>query len=148
LTRLLEYAKRQDDEILIQATRTVTHATSGGFDTGLARAWAKRMTAFEVVSLARTVARFSGKGGGPDPLGMLRGSVGLDNLDVESDEEGGTTIGAGKYISDKVYLEVESGSGDTGGGANLQVEITPNVKVESKAGQDASGGGIFWQWEY
>lgn len=59
LLRLLKYAQQAQDPILEQATRTVTHATSGGFTSRIARAWAKRMTAFEVVSLCRTVARHS-----------------------------------------------------------------------------------------
>ena len=45
------------------------------------------------------------------------------------------------------YLQV--GGGDKGGEAKVQIELTPNVKVESEIGQDArAGGGLFWEWEY
>jgi translocation and assembly module TamB len=104
---------------------------------------------FQALELARTLRRFSGRGGGLDPLGELRGAFGLDDLSIQSDAEGGTTVGACKYISDKVYLQVESGSGDKSGAARLQLELAPNIKAESKIGQDATGGGgIFWEWEY
>lgn len=105
---------------------------------------------FQAVQLAQTIRRFSGKGGsGFDPLGKIRETTGLDDLRVDTDEEGETTVGAGKYISDKVYLEFEKGSGENSGAANLEVEVTPNIKLESQVGQDAqAGAGLFWEWDY
>lgn len=101
----------------------------------------------QALQMAQTLQRFSGGGQGLDPLGKLRSGFGLDDLSVDSDEEGGTTVGAGKYISDKVYLQV--GGGDKGGQAKVQVELTPNIKAESEVGQDArAGGGLFWEWDY
>ncbi len=102
----------------------------------------------QALQIAQTINRFSGGGGaGFDPLGQLRSGFGLDDLSVDSDGEGGTTVGAGKYIADNVYLQV--GGGNKGGEAKVQVELTPNIKVESKIGQESqAGGGIFWEWEY
>ncbi len=113
----------------------------------------EKISPFQAIQLARTLQRFSGKGSGPDPLGALRGATGLDDINVENSAEGGTTVGAGKYITDKVYLEVGSGSGTgTGkksGAAKVQVELTPKVKLESKIGQDSeAGAGITWGWDY
>lgn len=101
----------------------------------------------QAIQMAQTLQRFSGGGQGLDPLGKLRSGFGLDDLSVDSTEDGGTSVGAGKYLSDNVYLQV--GGGDKGGDAKLQIELTPNVKVESEVGQDArAGGGLFWEWEY
>ena len=101
----------------------------------------------QAIQMAQTLQRFSGGGQGLDPLGKLRSGFGLDDLSVDSNEEGGTSVGAGKYLSDNVYLQV--GGGDKGGEAKVQIELTPNVKVESEVGQDArAGGGLFWEWEY
>lgn len=112
----------------------------------------KSISPFQAVQLAQALSRFTGQGGGAsafDPVGALRDATGLDDLRVGTDEQGGANFGAGKYLSDKVYLEFESGTEEGSGSANVQVEITPNVTVESEIGQDASaGGGIFWKWDY
>lgn len=103
----------------------------------------------QALQLAQTLQRFSGRGGGLDPLGALRSSIGLDDLSVDTSAEGGASVGAGKYIAEDVYLEVDSGAAGKGGAAKVKVELTPNVKIESKVGQDSTaGGGIFWEWEY
>jgi len=105
---------------------------------------------FQAVQLVQTIRRFSGQGGeGFDPLGTIRNLTGVDDLRIDTDAEGGTTVGAGKYISDKVYLEFEKGSGENSGAANLEVELTPDIKLESQIGQDAqAGAGVFWEWDY
>lgn len=110
----------------------------------------QKITAFQAAQLAQTAQRFSGNGGaGFDPVGMLRGVTGLDDLRVEGDGDGGASVGAGKYLSDKVYLEFKGGSADKSGAANLSVEITPEIKLESEVGQDARGGaGILWKRDY
>ncbi len=109
-----------------------------------------RITPFQAIQLTQTVQRFSGNGGGGfDPLGLLRSTTGLDDLTVDTDETGAASVGVGKYLTDKVYLEVEKGKGPTSGAASIQIEITPNVNVESEVGQDARvGGGIFWKRDY
>ena len=113
----------------------------------------EKITPFQAVELARTLQRFSGNGGGGgggfNPTGLVKGLTGLDDISVDTDEGGETTIGAGKYLTDKVYLEFETGTGESAGSANLEVEVTPNITIESEIGQDAQGGaGVFWNWDY
>lgn len=105
---------------------------------------------FQAIQLAQTLRRFSGKGGaGFDPLAKIREATGFDDLRVETNEEGEANVGVGKYLTDKVYLEFEKGTGENSGAANLQVEVTPNITVESELGQDTQGGaGVFWEWDY
>lgn len=110
-----------------------------------------KISPFQAVQLAQAMQRFSGVGGGSgfDPMGMLRSATGLDDIRVETDEEGQATVGAGKYLTEKVYLEFEAGSEEDSGNANVQVELTPNITVESEVGQDArAGAGVFWKWDY
>lgn len=105
----------------------------------------------QAAQLAQTIRRFSGKGGGAafDPLGLVRDVTGLDDVRVESDGAGGASVGAGKYLTDKVYLEFETGAAQNSSGANLEIEVTPSINIESKIGQDAQGGaGVFWHWDY
>ncbi len=109
-----------------------------------------RITPFQAIQLTQTIQRFSGKGGGGlNPLGLLRETTGLDDLTVDTDETGAASVGVGKYLTDKVYLELEKGKGPTSGAASIQIEVTPNINVESEVGQDARvGGGIFWKRDY
>jgi translocation and assembly module TamB len=108
------------------------------------------ITPFQAIQLTQTLQRFSGNGGGGfDPLGTLRSATGLDDIRVDSEEGGETSVGVGKYLTEKVYLEVEKGAGATSGAATIQIELTPSIKVDSKIGQDAQGGaGIFWSRDY
>jgi translocation and assembly module TamB len=109
-----------------------------------------KISPFQAVQLASSLHRLTGKGSsGFEPLGAIRKATGLENLQVETDENGGTTVGAGKYITDKVYLEAEKGSGEKSGAAALKIDITPHLKAESKIGQDnKSGGSLNWEWDY
>jgi hypothetical protein len=110
------------------------------------------LSPFQAVRLAQTLGRFTGQGGGVnsfDPIGSLRNFTGLDDLRFETDAQGSASVGAGKYLTDKVYLEFESGTENGSGNANVQIELTPNITLESEIGQDASGGaGFFWKWDY
>lgn len=108
------------------------------------------ITPFQAIQLTQTLQRFSGNGGGGfDPLGTLRDATGLDDIRVDSEEGGDTSVGVGKYLTEKVYLEVEKGAGATSGAATIEIELTPSIKVDSKIGQDAQGGaGIFWSRDY
>lgn len=111
-----------------------------------------KITPFQAIQLAQMIQRFSGKGGGGsgfDPLGQLRAATGLDDISVETDESGQTNVGVGKYLTDKVYLEVEKGKAASSGNATIQIEVTPQVNIQSKIGQESqTGGGIFWKRDY
>ncbi len=109
-----------------------------------------KISPFQAVQLAQTIRRFSGDGGGGfDPLGTLRSVTGLDDISVETDESGGTSVDAGKYLSDNVYLEFSKGKAENSGAATIQIELTPSVNIESEIGQDAQGGGgVFWKHDY
>ncbi len=108
-----------------------------------------KITAMQAIQLKNTLDRFSGKGGqGFDPLGTIRNLTGLDDIRVEDDGDE-TSVGVGKYLTDKVYLEFEQGSEAGSSGAKIQIEVTPSIQVESEVGQDAkAGAGILWHWKY
>lgn len=112
-----------------------------------------KITPFQAVKLTQALQRFSGNGGAGvsslDPLDMLRSATGLDSLSAEIGDDGSASVGAGKYLADGVYLELETGSAENSGRANIEIELTPNITVESEVGQDAQGGaGVFWKYDY
>lgn len=111
----------------------------------------RKLSPFEAIQLADTLRRFSGEGGssGFNPLSAFRNAIGLDDFRVDQDDSGQTTVGAGKYISDKVYVELKKGSGDDTGAASVNIDVTRNIKLQSEIGQSrGAGGGVSWQWDY
>ncbi|MBI1300788.1 MAG: hypothetical protein GC137_03925 [Alphaproteobacteria bacterium] len=114
------------------------------------------LSPFQLVQLTQTLQRFSGAGGKAgqtvshfDPIGSVREATGLDDLRVDGDSESGATVGAGKYLADGVYLELEAGSEKDSGSATVEIELSPNVTLESEVGQNAQGGaGLFYKWDY
>ena len=109
-----------------------------------------QISPFQAVQLANTLRRFSGRGGsGFDPLQRIQSATGLDDIRIESDGSDSVTIGAGKYISDQVYVEIEQGTAENSGTASIEFELTPRISLESKTTQNnESDIGVFWQWDY
>lgn len=91
-----------------------------------------------------------GQGGGWDVMGYTRNLLGVDRLDVkQSDENGELTVGAGMYVNRHVYLELEQGLSPGSGKGTVQVEITPDVTIESEIGGELDAGiGIRWKHDY
>jgi translocation and assembly module TamB len=104
----------------------------------------------QALRLAQAVNTMAG-GGAFDFLGRTRRFLGIDQLDVKQAGEDlrETTITAGKYVGEKVYVEVERGIGSQSGKASVELELTPNISVETEVGANAEGGvGLNWKWDY
>lgn len=105
------------------------------------------ISAFQAAQLASAVATLAGRGG--DGLaGKLRKSVGLDDLDVQTDETGAATLRAGKYISDRVYTDVAVGA-DGKSEINLNLDLRRDIKLRGTLGSDGTSGvGVFYERDY
>ena len=93
------------------------------------------------------MATLAGKGG-DGIVGNLRNSFGLDDLDVSTDASGNSAVKAGKYISSKIYSEVEV---DQNGQSkiNLNLDITKSTKLRGSVASDGQTGiGIFVERDY
>jgi translocation and assembly module TamB len=108
-----------------------------------------QMTPAQAAQLALALNRLRG-GGGVDILGKARKLLGVDTLDIGGGETAAqSTVRAGKYLGDDVYLELEQGAQSGTGRARVEVEILPNVSIEADTGADAqSGVGIKWRYDY
>ncbi|MCJ8191877.1 translocation/assembly module TamB domain-containing protein [Sphingomicrobium aestuariivivum] len=87
---------------------------------------AANLSAAELVQLGAAVASLQGGGGGGlDPINAVRSAIGLDRLrilpaDVTTGQQ--TAIGAGKYITRRLYVEViTDGQGYTATQAEFQI---------------------------
>ena len=109
-----------------------------------------RLSPLQALQLADSLAVLSGKKGQSlNPLNRVRGALNLDQLDVGEGEQGETTLEVGKYLTERVYVDVEKKVGEDGGKASVEVEITPNISVESEMDTESEVGlGINWKYDY
>lgn len=110
-----------------------------------------KLSAVEAVQLAETLAALSGKmGSGGGITGFVRDTLGVDVVSASTNEQTGEAeVSVGKYVSDNIYVGVDQGTQSGGTRAKVQIELTPNISVESEMGQSTdSSVGIFWKWDY
>lgn len=110
-----------------------------------------QLSPVEALQLAEAVASVSGQlGSGEGVLGLVRKTLGVDVLSAGTNEQSGEVeVRAGKYVADDVFVGVTQGTDPTSTKVTVEVEVTPNISVESDVGQDASGRvGVFWKWDY
>jgi len=70
---------------------------------------------------------------------------------IQEFQSGGadTTVGAGKYISDNVFLEVQQGVTPGSAKAKLEIELTPSISAETQIGQQGqTGSSLNWSYDY
>ena len=109
----------------------------------------------EAVQLAQAAAALSGSGG-PDLLGSLRNRFKLDQLGISSASAPGTegqsagppAVVIGKRISEKVHVGVAQGAAQNSSTVTVEVDITPNISVESGVGTAGEGIGLNWKRDY
>lgn len=107
------------------------------------------LSPLQALQLAQTVSTLRG-GGGFDVIGGARSALGLDRLDFglgENDQ--GARITGGKYLSDKVYLEIssETGTGITTG--TLLWSLTKRLSIRSRASSGRENSVFLrWSWDY
>jgi translocation and assembly module TamB len=88
------------------------------------------------VQLAASLNSLRGTGGGLNPLGKLRSATGIDRLRIVGPDDTtgqGTSLAAGKYLTDDIYVEVITDArGFTA--TQLEISLTPALSVLSQAG--------------
>jgi autotransporter translocation and assembly factor TamB len=108
------------------------------------------LTPLQALQLAQAVRTLAG-GGGLDVFGKTKKLLGIDQLELtqSDEEEGEAAIRAGKYVHDRVYFQVEQGMGSASSRASVEVELSPNLSLETEMGADSGGGvGLKWRWDY
>lgn len=114
---------------------------------------ANSLSTFEQVQVAAAVARLTGKGdGGPDIMENLRSALGFDVLRLSTVGEGTDTKSAvtvGKYVTDDVFLGVTQGATADSSSVGVEVELTPNISLESEMGETGDTNlGVRFHWDY
>jgi len=111
-----------------------------------------KISPIQALKLAQALRSLSGDSRlpGMDFLGTTRRLLGLDQLEFRTTDGGSETgLGFGKYLTEDIYVDVEKDLRGTGGRISVEVELTPNISLESQVGADAETGiGINWKYDY
>ncbi len=108
---------------------------------------AGELSGFEAAQLATGLAQLAGGQAGFDPVGLVRKATGLDRVAFGA-EGGVTTVSAGKYIAEDVYLQVGAG-GEGGVGAEVEWEPRDNLSIISSAqGNGDTKISVRWKRDY
>lgn len=114
----------------------------------------QEITAFQAIRLAGAVNSLR-SGGGFDPMDTARDALGVDTLTIDTEPtEGGegseVSVGVGKYINERVYVEVKRSTNPAQAWhGSVQVELTPRIRLEGGTGQTGGGRGeILWKRDY
>jgi translocation and assembly module TamB len=112
-----------------------------------------QLSAGEAVQLAAAVGELTARGGGPGVLARLREVMGVDVLrfgSVETAEgEQATTVEAGSYIAEGLYVGVETSTVEEHGTVTVEYEVTRRIRVTTDLKQ--TGGqniGVEYKRDY
>jgi len=101
----------------------------------------ENLSATEAIQLAAALNSLRGSGGGGlNPLGKLRSATGFDRLRVLGADEAsgrGTSLAAGKYLTDNIYVEIVT---DAKGFTSTQLEIALTKALSLLSSTGSQGG--------
>ncbi len=104
----------------------------------------KSLSALQIAQVATALASLTGSGGGFDPLGTVRKSLGLDRLSVGSGggNSSSASVEAGKYVARGVYVGARQATSGGGSQAEVQVDLTKRLKLQTTVGTGGATTGI------
>jgi translocation and assembly module TamB len=107
------------------------------------------LSPLQIAQLAEAAAQLAGVGGSTSLLENLRSAIGVDDLDVNTDSGGGTSVSAGKYLNDRTYVTIQKGDKPGSGKATIDLNVGRGVKLRGEANDlGEAKGGIFYEKEY
>ena len=82
-------------------------------------------------------------------VGVAFSAEDFASLCVRTDEKGGTTVSAGKYLNDRTYVTIEKGEKPGSGKATINLNVGKGVKLRGEANDSGEAKtGIFYEREY
>jgi len=110
----------------------------------------KNISPLQAARLATAVQTLRGESGF-DPIAATRDALGVDTLTVDSQEtkEGnGLAVGVGKYVTEKVYVELErTPEPSQPWKGSIEIELTPSLNLETSTGGKSGFGGVELLWK-
>jgi translocation and assembly module TamB len=104
------------------------------------------LSVFQAAQLASSLATLSGRSEGI--MEKLRRNLGVDDLDLRTDEQGATSVSVGRYLTDNIYTNVEvkpQGASEV----SINIDLSPSLTVRGRVDSDGrSGIGLFFERDY
>lgn len=110
-----------------------------------------RLSALQAAQLGASVATLSGASGTEGIFGRVRRATGLDVIDIDSGDGdlSGSTLRAGKYVADGVFVSAGQGLSPGSGKVGVEIEVTPNISVNTETGSGADSSlGISLKFDF
>ncbi|MEL6999807.1 MAG: translocation/assembly module TamB domain-containing protein, partial [Pseudomonadota bacterium] len=105
------------------------------------------LTGSQAISLGLGLATLMDGSGGT--LDTVRGAVGLDSLRIDQDEDGNTSVAAGKEVAEGVWVGTKQPLGEGGTSVVVEVEVFEDILLDTEVegGGDASVG-VEWKTDF
>jgi translocation and assembly module TamB len=102
----------------------------------------------QIAQLADAVSTLAG-GQSNSLFNRLRQGLGVDDLDIGTDENGKSNVSVGKYLNKRTYLQLQQDTTDNTTNVIINLDVGKGVKLRGEAGSDGStAGGVFFDKEY
>jgi translocation and assembly module TamB len=100
-------------------------------------------------ALGLSVLRFSDTSTS-NPNRILGGNSFRENLNLggDNDTDDTTTLEAGRYIGDNIYVGLEQNLTDNTTGVRVEVELSPNITLQSLTSSTSNRVGLGWKRDY
>lgn len=108
----------------------------------------------ELVEIAMALDTLTGGGGrlGGGALGTLRETFGLTRLSIGTGEGGDPEVRAGRYLTDRIYVETVQGTRPGSSKFRAEVELTDQLALEAETGDVSQDTGEYvgvrWRYDY
>ncbi len=107
------------------------------------------LTPFQALTLLNAARTLATGEAGPGVMDQVRSLVGVDDIQVTRDDEGELQFGLGRYVHERVYMQVKKGTAPGSDEVAVEVELTPRISLEGSVESDADGGVfLFWKRDY
>jgi len=107
------------------------------------------LSPLQLLQLASAASELAGGASGGGVLGRLRETIGVDDIDIVTDEGGNVALQVGRYVSENVYIGVRGGAGAESTRITIDLDLTENVKARGELGADGrSSLGVYYEKEY
>ena len=102
----------------------------------------------QLLQMADAAASLAGGSSRSGIFATLREGLGLDDLDLQTDDEGNAALRAGRYLSDNVYTDVTVDQ-DGNAGVSLNIDLTPDITARGTFESDGTSRlGVFFERDY
>ena len=105
------------------------------------------LSPFQAAQLAMSVATLTGYGDNSF-ISRTRRALGLDDLDITTENDGTTAVRAGRYIGERVYSDVTVDS-EGRGEVSINLDLTRSVTLRARTSTEGRTGlGVFFERDY